>query len=85
MSTHILCFYGKLTKIILQLSSKTLLICSSGHVSVFDDPDVAAELVELHQKFVFVQTDKRVWMGWGGVSYLTRHLTILWLFENYII
>ena len=30
MSTHNLCFNGELTKIILQLSSNTLLICSSG-------------------------------------------------------
>ena len=30
MSTHNICFYGELTKIILQLSSDTLLICSSG-------------------------------------------------------
>ena len=29
MSTHIICFYGELTKIILQLSSDTLLICST--------------------------------------------------------
>ena len=29
MSTHNICFYGELTKIILQLSSNTLLICSS--------------------------------------------------------
>ena len=28
MSTHNICFYGELTKIILQLSSDTLLICS---------------------------------------------------------
>ena len=30
MSTHNIYFYGELTKIILQLSSNTLLICSSG-------------------------------------------------------
>ena len=30
MSTHSICFYGELTKIILQLSSNTLLICSAG-------------------------------------------------------
>ena len=29
MSTHNICFYGELTKIILQLSSNTLLICPS--------------------------------------------------------
>ena len=29
MSNHNICFYGELTKIILQLSSNTLLICSS--------------------------------------------------------
>ena len=29
MSTHNICFYGELKKIILQLSSNTLLICSS--------------------------------------------------------
>ena len=29
MSTHNICFYGELTKIILQLSSTTLLICST--------------------------------------------------------
>ena len=28
MSTHNICFYGELTKIIFQLSSNTLLICS---------------------------------------------------------
>ena len=32
MSTHKICFYGELTKIILQLSSDTLLICSSVEV-----------------------------------------------------
>ena len=32
MNTHNICFYGELTKIILQLSSNTLLICSSGIV-----------------------------------------------------
>ena len=31
---------------------------SRRHVSVFDDLDVAAELAELHQKFVVVQADK---------------------------
>ena len=30
MSTHNICFYGELPKIILQLSSNTLLFCSSG-------------------------------------------------------
>ena len=29
MSTHNICFYGELSKIILQLSSNTLLICST--------------------------------------------------------
>ena len=29
MSTHNICFYGELTKIILQLSSNTLFICSN--------------------------------------------------------
>ena len=29
MSTHNICFHGELTKIILQLSSNTFLICSS--------------------------------------------------------
>ena len=29
MSSHNMCFYGELMKIILQLSSNTLLICSS--------------------------------------------------------
>ena len=29
MSTHNICFYGQLTKIIIHLSSNTLLICSS--------------------------------------------------------
>ena len=32
MSTHNICFYGELTKIILQFSSNTLLICSSEKV-----------------------------------------------------
>ena len=35
MSTHNICFYGELTKIILQLSSNTLLICSSAYLSTF--------------------------------------------------
>ena len=30
----------------------------SWHESVFDDPDVAAELVEIHEKFVVVPADK---------------------------
>ena len=30
MSTHNVCFYGELTKIILQLSSNTHFICSAG-------------------------------------------------------
>ena len=30
MSTHNICFYGELTKIILELSSNTLLTCSAG-------------------------------------------------------
>ena len=30
MSTHNICFYGELTKIVLHLSSNTLLICSTG-------------------------------------------------------
>ena len=30
MSTHNMCFYGELTKIILQLSQNTLFICSTG-------------------------------------------------------
>ena len=29
MSTHNICFYGELTKIIFQLSSNTLLLCST--------------------------------------------------------
>ena len=28
------------------------------HESVFDDPDVAAELAEIHEKFVVVLADK---------------------------
>ena len=31
---------------------------SRRHVSVFDDPDVAAELAEIHEKFVVVPADK---------------------------
>ena len=31
MSTHNICFYGELTKIILELLSNTLLICSTGY------------------------------------------------------
>ena len=30
MSTHNICFYGELTKIILELSSNTLLVCYTG-------------------------------------------------------
>ena len=33
MSTHNICFYGKLTKIILQLSSITL-VCSTDHNNI---------------------------------------------------
>ena len=33
MSTHNICFYGELTKIILQLSSNTHLICSTDTAS----------------------------------------------------
>ena len=36
MSTHNICFYGELTKIILQLSSNILLICLlTGHIVGF--------------------------------------------------
>ena len=35
MSTHNICFYGELTKIILQLSSNTHLICSSVPLHVY--------------------------------------------------
>ena len=31
---------------------------SHRHESVFDDPDVAAELAEIHEKFVVVPADK---------------------------
>ena len=31
---------------------------SRRHESVFDDPHVAAELAEIHEKFVFVPADK---------------------------
>ena len=31
---------------------------SRRHESVFDDPDVAAELAEIHEKFVVVPADK---------------------------
>ena len=31
---------------------------SRRHESVFDDPDVAAELAEIHEKFVIVPADK---------------------------
>ena len=31
---------------------------SRGHESVFDDPDVAAELAEIHERFVVVPADK---------------------------
>ena len=31
---------------------------SRRHVSVFDDPDIAAELAEIHRKFVVVSADK---------------------------
>ena len=34
MSTHNIHFYGELTKIILQLSSNTHLICSSANLSI---------------------------------------------------
>ena len=34
LSTHNICFYGELTKIILQLSPNTLLICSSATIKV---------------------------------------------------
>ena len=33
-------------------------IMSHRHESVFDDPDVAAELAEIHEKFVVVPADK---------------------------
>ena len=35
MSTHNICFYGELTKIMLQLSSNTLFICSSAVVGIW--------------------------------------------------
>ena len=34
MSTHNVCFYGELSKIIFQLSPNTLLICSTGAQSI---------------------------------------------------
>ena len=37
MSTHNICFYGEMTKIILQLSSNTHLICSTERVKELTD------------------------------------------------
>ena len=49
MSTHKICFYGELTKIILQLSSDTLLICSSVEVrSLINACFIAASASFIH-------------------------------------
>ena len=44
---------------------------SRRHESVFDDPDVAAELAEIHEKFVVVPAD--------------MSLTVLYLFAKHTI
>ena len=46
MSTHNICFYGEVTKIILQLSSKTLLICSTKLFPYFQLHEHGAYLVD---------------------------------------
>ena len=40
MSTHNICFYGDVTKIILQLSSNTLLICSTHASALHDEHEI---------------------------------------------
>ena len=48
MSTHNICFYGELTKIILQLSSNTLLICSTVGLLQYENFNNLTNLVNLN-------------------------------------
>ena len=57
MSTHNIGFYGELKKIILQLSSNTLLICSSDHLLL----NVTASLGRLRDRPIYKG-------GAGGVN-----------------
>ena len=59
MSTHNICFYGEMTKIILQLSSNTHLICSTDTKSIYDG-DVAKKRENLMQipQVCFSSTDR---------------------------
>ena len=51
---------------------------SHRHESVFDDPDVAAELAEIHEKFVVVPADKAS----NNIIFVCKTHYINWLMEE---
>ena len=48
MSTHNICFYGEIMKIILQLSPSTHHICSTGLGMIFQNFSIKAYVVGIH-------------------------------------
>ena len=56
MSTHNIGFYGELTKIILQLSSDTLLICSSEFKT-----QVSTIYFQIYPDFMFASVKPKKW------------------------
>ena len=67
----ITCLNGSLMSLVNRRVSVLSRTMSRRHESVFDDPDVAAELAEIHEKFVLFQP--------------TRHITTLCLFAKHTI
>ena len=67
MSTHNICFYGELTKIILSLSSNTLLICSS------DDPKILTLVLSYSIDTGFPQALENMENGWKQMHVWKNH------------
>ena len=62
MSTHNICFYGELTKVILELPLNTLLICFSDHI-----PSWTLLQTDRHQNYLHQTKKWKAWLWWGGV------------------
>ena len=73
MSTNSVCFYGELTKIILELSSNTLLICSTESANV-------EELTEWISSLYHKAFDHSMYQMTIVIAILTMNTKILYSF-----
>ena len=74
MSTHNICFYGELMKIILQLSSNTLLICFTEQVAKMNNYYLEEQS---SWKAVALEIDYEVWYFKGLILNFLLFL-VLW-------